>query len=70
MWKYRIFRSSLGFWIYKKLETEDWKITQIWFLDWKGKRVLNKDFARTFYHKEDAEWVLWFIKIKDGKDAD
>lgn len=70
MRKYRIFKTNLGFWIYKKHETEDWKITQMRFLDWKGKWILNKDYARTFYHKEDAEWVLWVMKIKDGKNSD
>lgn len=69
MRQYRIFKSDLGFWIYKKLETENW-ITQMWFLDWKWNRTLKKDYARTFYHKEDAEWILWVMKIRDGKKSD
>ena len=70
MRKYRIFTSDLGFWIYKKFVSEDWKITQMWFLDWKGNWTLKKDFARTFYHREDAEGVLWVMKRKDAKKSD
>ena len=70
MRKYRIFTSDLGFWIYKKFVSEDNKITQMRFLDWKGGWTLNKDYARTFYRKEDAADVLWLVKIKDGKKTD
>lgn len=68
MRKYRIAESDLGWNIYKKKE-ENW-LSQMWFLDWHGRRTLNKDYARTFYHKEDAEGVLWVMKIKDGKKSD
>lgn len=70
MRKYRIFTSDLGFWIYKKFVSEDWKITQMWFLDWKGNWTLNKDYARTFYHRADAEGVYTVIKTKDAKKSD
>lgn len=68
MREYKIYKTDLGFWIYKKRE-KDWLIS-IRFLDWKDKRVLNKNYARTFFHREDAVWALVTIKMKDGKDAD
>ena len=68
MWEYRIAKSDLGWNIYKKKE-ENW-IMQMWFLDWQWKWTLRKDFARTFYHRDDAEGVLWVVKIKDGKNID
>lgn len=40
------------------------------FLDWKDKRVLNKSYARTFYHREDAVAALVLMKTKDGKETD
>jgi hypothetical protein len=40
------------------------------FLDTKGKWTLKKDYARTFFHREDAVSALSIIKVKDGKDAD
>jgi hypothetical protein len=32
--------------------------------------VLRKEFARTFYHREDAVSALTLMKIKDGKKSD
>ena len=69
MRQYKIFRTDLGFWIYKKLERENWTIS-IWFLDWKDKWVLNRDYARTFYHREDAASALVIMKHKDAKETD
>ena len=68
MREYKIFKTDLLFWIYKKLE-KDGRIS-LWFLGWDGKRVLRKDFARTFYHREDAASALTLMKIKDGKKSD
>lgn len=68
MRQYKIVKSDLWFNIYKKLE-KDWRLS-IWFLGWDGKRVLNKDYARTFYHREDAESALVVIRHKDEKKSD
>lgn len=70
---YRIYKTDLGFGIYKKREIEVWewktKIS-LRFLGWDDKRVLNKSHAKTFYHREDAEWALIIMRTKDGKEAD
>lgn len=68
MREYKIYKTDLGYGIYKKRE-KDWFIS-VWFLDTKGKRCLNKDYARVFFHREDAVSALSIVKVKDGKDAD
>ena len=40
------------------------------YLNWKGLRWTNKGFAKTFYHREDAEGALSVMKIKDAKKSD
>lgn len=69
MREYRIAKSDLGRNIYKRKIEENW-LRQMRFLDWKGAWTLRKDFARTFYHREDAADVLWLMKIKDAKKSD
>lgn len=66
---YRISKSDLGRNIYKRKVEENW-LRQMRFLDWKGAWTLNKTYARTFYHRWDAEGVLWVMKIKDAKKSD
>lgn len=61
--QYRIIKSDLWFNIYKKLEKNGYM--SLWFLWADNKRVLNKDHARTFYHREDAESALILSKVKD-----
>lgn len=68
MWEYKIYKTDLGYWIYKKREKEG-RIS-LWFLGSNDKRVLNKDHSRTFYHREDAMSALVIIKVKDGKNTD
>lgn len=68
MWEYKIVKSDLWFNIYKKKEKNG--LLYIRFLSWDGKRVLNKSYARTFYHREDALSTLATIKYRDGKDTD
>ena len=68
MREYRIAKSDLGRNIYKRKE-ENW-LRQMRFLDWKGTWTLRKDYAKTFYHRGDAEWVLGVMKIKDAKKSD
>ena len=68
MREYKIYKNDLWFGIYKKKE-EGWLI-QIWFLDTKGKWCLNKDYARVFFHREDAVSALSVMRAKDGREAD
>ena len=69
MREYRIAKSDLGWNIYKRKIEESW-IRQMRFLDWKGAWTLRKEYAKTFYRKEDAADILWLVKIKDGKNTD
>lgn len=68
MREYKIIKSDLGWNIYKKQE-KDWKLS-IWFLGWGDKWTLRKDYARTFYHREDAVSALVVMKKKDEKNTD
>ena len=68
MWEYKIIKSDLGFNIYRKKEENG--MISVWFLNWNGKWTLNKSYAKTFYHKEDALSALTLMKVKDGKDTD
>jgi hypothetical protein len=61
--QYRIIKSDLWFNIYKKLDKNGY--ISLWFLWPDEKRVLNKDHARTFYHRWDAESALILAKVKD-----
>ena len=63
MREYRIIRSDLGRNIYKKKEG-NWFIS-VRFLGSQGKRVLKKDMAKIFYHREDAVSGLVICKSKD-----
>lgn len=68
MREYKIVKSNLGRQIYKKKEHDGF--IQMWFLCPHDKWWLNKDYARTFYHREDALSALVIMKTKDGKDTD
>ena len=68
MREYKLCKTDLWFSIYNKLE-KDGRIS-LWFLGWDGKRVLRKDFARTFYHREDAVSNLVVMKAKDEQKSD
>lgn len=68
MWEYKIFKTDLGWGIYKKRE-KNW-ITQLWFLCQNNTWKLDKSCANTYYHREDALSALIVAKRKDGKDAD
>lgn len=63
MREYKIYKTDLGWGIYKKLE-KNWFI-QMWFLHPQDKRWLNKDSAKTFYHREDAVSALIIMRRKD-----
>ena len=68
MREYKIFKTDLGYGIYKKLE-KDGRIS-LWFLGWDNKWTLRRDYSRTFYHRDDAVSALALIKMKDAKNAD
>ena len=63
MREYRIIRTDLWWIIYKKKEW-NWFIS-VRFLGSQGKRVLNKDNAKIFYHRETAVSNLVIVKRKD-----
>lgn len=67
MWEYRIVRCDLWYNIYKKLEKNGY--LSLWFLGWDNKRVLHKDAAKIFYHREDAISALVVIKAKDERES-
>ena len=61
--QYRIIKTDVWYSLYKKLEKNGY--ISLWFLWAENKWVLNKDYAKVFYHREDAESALILIKIKD-----
>ena len=63
MWEYRIVRCDLWYNIYKKLEKNGY--LSLWFLGSDNKRVLHKDAAKIFYHREDAVSALVVCKHRD-----
>lgn len=63
MREYKIIRCDLWYNIYKKLEKNGY--ISLRFLGSNNKRVLNKDAAKIFYHREDAVSALVICKHKD-----
>lgn len=53
-WEYKIVKSWLGYNIYRK--KEDWLNTIEWLQNWAY--TLNRGYAKTFYHLDDAIWAL------------
>lgn len=68
MWEYRIIKCDLWWNIYKKKEGDGY--ISLRFLGSQGKWVLNKDWAKIYYNREDAASDLVLVRHKDGKDAD
>lgn len=68
MREYKIIRSDLGWNIYRKKES--WKFIHVEFLNWNGAWTTNKNYARTFYNREDAISALTIMRAKDGKESD
>ena len=60
-WEYRIVTSTLGFNIYRKKQLE-WKMFNMEWLGANLKWINDKDFAKTFYHREDAMSALVIIR--------
>ena len=65
MREYKITKSWLWYNIYKKKEI-NW-LLYVYFLGKEDERRLWKQYARTFYHKEDAMSHLTLARYKDGK---
>ena len=65
MWEYKIIKSWLWYNIYKKKEEDGLlHIMYLWANDiWK----IWKQYAKIFYHKEDAMSHLTLARYKDGK---
>ena len=63
MREYKIFKTQLGYSIYRK--KEEWKLLTVEFLNWHETRTTNKTVAKTFYTKEDVLSALVVIKKKD-----
>lgn len=68
MREYKIIKADLGWNIYKRKE-EGWKLS-VRFLYSHDKRGLNRQYARTFYNREDAVGALVVIKRKDEQNTD
>lgn len=63
MWEYKIVNSDLWYNIYRKRELDHWMFN-LEFLWANLKRIKDKDYAKIFYHKEDAMSALVTIKMK------
>ena len=62
MWDYKITRSNLWFNIYRKEELKNWMIKMEWLCNnWYS---LNRDFAKTFYHYDDAVSGLVIARVR------
>lgn len=64
MWEYKIYKTNLGYWIYRKKYVG--KILMVQFLHAKDLRWIQKSTARTFYTKEAAISAMVIAKSKDA----
>ncbi len=62
MWEYKIYKTNLGYWIYRKKYVG--KILMVQFLHAKDLRWTQKSTARTFYSKEEALSALVIMKTR------
>lgn len=65
--EYKIVKSWLGYNVYRKQELKNWMIKMERLQ--RDTYTLNKDFARTFYHLEDALSALTIAKCKEWKET-
>lgn len=68
MREYKIYKTDLWYWIYRK--KNKWKLMFMQFLYWNGSWGTNKILAKIFYHKEDALSGLVIVKRKDEQKSD
>lgn len=66
MREYKITKSWLWYNIYKKKEI-NW-LLYVYFLGKEDEWRMWKQYAKTFYHKEDAMSHLTLARYKDGKE--
>lgn len=59
--EYKITKSDLGYHVYRRKE-ENWMIRLEWLQ--RDHYTLNRDFARTFYHLDDAISNLQIARAK------
>ena len=62
MWEYKIYKTNLGYWIYRKKYVG--KILMVQFLHAKDLRWTQKSTAKTFYTKEAALSALVIMKTR------
>ena len=65
--EYKITKSDLGYHVYRKKE-ENWMINLERLQ--RNTYTLNKDFARTFYHLDDAISALQIAKAREWKEKE
>ena len=63
--EYKIFRTDLWWWVYRKRQIG--KLCIIRYLSWKWEWVSNKWNAKTFYEREKAVSALLVMKKRDRK---
>ena len=63
MWEYKIYKTNLGYWIYRKKQVGS--ILLIQFLHANDLRGVHKSTARTFYTKDAALSALVIVKSKE-----
>ena len=68
MWEYKIYKTDLWYWIYRKKYVG--KMIVVQYLNWHDLWTPHKIQAKTFYNQDDAVSGLSIMKHKDGKDTD
>lgn len=61
--EYKITKGNMWYHIYRKKEEKDWKIIRMEWLQ-NNSYTLNRDFAKTFYHLNDATSALVIARTK------
>lgn len=68
MREYKIFKTDMGWSIYRKKNIG--KLIMMQFLNGHDQWTTNKGAAKTFYHRDDAVGALVIIKQRDEKKSD
>lgn len=63
MWEYKIYKTNLGYWIYRKKYVGSIMLVQ--FLHANDLRGVQKSTAKTFYTKDAALSALVIVKSKE-----
>lgn len=62
MWEYKIYKTNLGYWVYRKKQVGSILLVQ--FLHANELRGVHKSTAKTFYTKDAAIAALVVLKAK------